>query len=100
MLVVEDNDGVRDYAKEVLEHLGYRVLEAGDADDGSASSLSDGHAVDLLFTDVVLPGADYRPRSRHQGREDIGPGCQCSTPRAIRATPSSTRGGSIPTFSY
>ena len=32
ILVVEDNEGVRDYAKEVLEELGYRVVEAGDAD--------------------------------------------------------------------
>ncbi len=56
VLVVEDNDGVRDYAIEVLEQLGYRVLAAGDARE-ALRYLSDGMHVDLLFTDVVLPGA-------------------------------------------
>jgi signal transduction histidine kinase len=56
VLVVEDNDGVRDYATEVLEQLGYRVLAAGDANE-ALRLLADGKPVDLLFTDVVLPGA-------------------------------------------
>jgi signal transduction histidine kinase len=56
VLVVEDNDGVRDYAVEVLEQLGYRVLAASDAKQ-ALRFLSDGKHVDLLFTDVVLPGA-------------------------------------------
>jgi signal transduction histidine kinase len=56
VLVVEDNDGVRNYANEVLERLGYRVLQASDANE-ALRLLSDGKHVDLLFTDVVLPGA-------------------------------------------
>jgi len=56
VLVVEDNDGVREYAIEVLEQLGYRVLAASDAKE-ALRLLSDGKHVDLLFTDVVLPGA-------------------------------------------
>jgi signal transduction histidine kinase/FixJ family two-component response regulator len=56
ILVVEDNDGVRDYAKEVLETLGYRVLEAADANE-ALRLLTDAKRIDLLFTDVVLPGA-------------------------------------------
>jgi signal transduction histidine kinase/CheY-like chemotaxis protein len=54
ILVVEDNGGVRDYAKVVLSELGYRVLEAGDANQ--ALRLLAANSVDLLFTDVVLPG--------------------------------------------
>jgi signal transduction histidine kinase len=54
ILIVEDNEGVRDYAKGVLAELGYRVLEAGDAHD--ALRLFAANSVDLLFTDVVLPG--------------------------------------------
>ncbi|HSA67597.1 MAG TPA: ATP-binding protein, partial [Methyloceanibacter sp.] len=54
ILVVEDNEGVRDYAKGVLAELGYQVLEAGDAHD--ALRLLAANSVDLLFTDVVLPG--------------------------------------------
>ena len=56
ILVVEDNDGVREYAVEVLEQLGYRVLAASDAKE-ALRLLSDGKHVDLLFTDIVLPGA-------------------------------------------
>jgi CheY-like chemotaxis protein len=56
ILLVEDNEGVREYAKEVLEDLGYRVFEAGDADQ-ALGMLSKTPRVDLLFTDVVLPGS-------------------------------------------
>jgi signal transduction histidine kinase len=56
ILLVEDNDGVRDYAIEVLEQLGYGVLAASNANE-ALRLLSDGKHVDLLFTDVVLPGA-------------------------------------------
>ncbi len=56
ILVVEDNEGVREYAKEVLQELGYRVLEAGDADQ-ALGLLSKTPRIDLLFTDVVLPGS-------------------------------------------
>jgi CheY-like chemotaxis protein len=55
VLVVEDNLEVRSYSVMVLTELGYRVLEAGDAP--SALEILQGNAaVDLLFTDVVLPG--------------------------------------------
>ena len=55
ILIVEDNEGVRDYAKEVLGELGYAVLEAGNADQ-ALEVLARARRVDLLFTDVVLPG--------------------------------------------
>ena len=55
ILVVEDNDGVRAYAKSAIEELGYTVIEAGTADE-ALRSIEDGVRVDLLFTDVVLPG--------------------------------------------
>jgi signal transduction histidine kinase/ActR/RegA family two-component response regulator len=56
VLVCEDDEDVRAYSVEVLRELGYRVIEA--ADGLSALKLlkgQEGH-VDLLFTDVVLPG--------------------------------------------
>jgi signal transduction histidine kinase/ActR/RegA family two-component response regulator len=53
VLLVEDNQSVRDYARAALEDLGYRVIEAKDADE--ALRVVEGEArVDLLFTDVVL----------------------------------------------
>jgi CheY-like chemotaxis protein len=59
ILVVEDNDDVRAYSVMVLAELGYRVLEAVDADQALAIVASDQH-IDLLFTDVVLPGKSGR----------------------------------------
>ncbi len=44
------------YAKEVLEDLGYGVIEASNAEDG-LEQLAKHQRIDLLFTDVVLPGA-------------------------------------------
>ncbi len=55
VLLVEDNDDVRTYSGMVLAELGYQVLEAADADAGLAILTSD-RRIDLLFTDVVLPG--------------------------------------------
>ena len=72
VLVVEDNDGVRDYATEVLEQLGYRVLATSDAKE-ALRLLSDGKHVDLLFTDVVLPGA-ITGRVLAEQAKDMRPG--------------------------
>ena len=55
VLVVEDNEGVRKYATSSLDELGYRVLGASDA-AGALKMLDTSPQVDLLFTDVVLPG--------------------------------------------
>jgi signal transduction histidine kinase len=55
ILVVEDEEGVRASSVEMLRDLGYSVFEA--ADGASALCLLDAHPeIDLLFTDVVLPG--------------------------------------------
>ena len=52
---MEDNDGVRTYTRSTLEELGYQVLEARDARQ-ALRLLEEDPRVDLLFTDVVLPG--------------------------------------------
>jgi signal transduction histidine kinase len=67
VLVVEDNEGVRDYAKEVLQELGYNVLEAGDANQ-ALEVLARARRVDLLFTDVVLPGGTNGRELANQAR--------------------------------
>ena len=55
VLVVEDDDEVRAFSVESLRELGYRVIEAHDG--ASALRLLERQPrVDLLFTDVVLPG--------------------------------------------
>jgi signal transduction histidine kinase len=60
VLVVEDEEDVRKYAVEVLESHGYTVLPAADGE--TALQLAAGYAetIDLLITDVVLPGINGR----------------------------------------
>lgn len=55
VLVVEDDEGVRRIACARLERLGYRVLAAADA-EAARKLLAAEPSIDLLFTDVVLPG--------------------------------------------
>ncbi|MEG1116033.1 MAG: ATP-binding protein, partial [Janthinobacterium sp.] len=55
ILVVEDEEEVRRSTVELLSALGYRVLQAAHA--GSALSLvHSGMPIDLVFTDVIMPG--------------------------------------------
>lgn len=55
VLVVEDDEDVRSYSVESLRDLGYRVLEAPDGASAMRHVERPGR-IDLLFTDVVLPG--------------------------------------------
>ncbi len=54
VLVVEDSEGVLDFACSALEDLGYRVLVASDGPE-AMRFLEIEPAIDLLFTDVVMP---------------------------------------------
>ena len=56
ILVVEDDDGVRAYSVEILHELGYRALEAADGHEALRLIEAEEHVIDLLFTDVVMPG--------------------------------------------
>jgi CheY-like chemotaxis protein len=55
ILVVEDDDSLRAYATEILRELGYRVLEAPNA-NSALEILAMEDNIDLLLTDVVMPG--------------------------------------------
>lgn len=55
VLLVEDEDTLRDLFREVLEEAGYRVILAGDG-AGGLRVLQGHDKVDLLVTDVGLPG--------------------------------------------
>jgi PAS domain S-box-containing protein len=54
VLVVEDDEEVLEVAVETLRALGYEVLTASDG-PSALSKLRRGSAVDILFTDVVMP---------------------------------------------
>jgi PAS domain S-box-containing protein len=60
ILLAEDDDAVRAIARETLERAGYRVLAA--ADGAQALALAGAHdgPIDLLLTDVIMPGMNGR----------------------------------------
>ena len=55
ILVVEDNEDVRNVAESLLHQLGYRTIAVEEA-AAALDALASGHQVDLVFSDVVLPG--------------------------------------------
>jgi CheY-like chemotaxis protein len=55
--VVEDNTDVLELARDHLTTLGYTVLTARDADEALATFDAAAGKVDLLFTDLVMPGS-------------------------------------------
>ena len=57
VMVVEDADALRAIVREVLEQVGYRVLEAADPAAAVAVARSFVGRIHLVLSDVVLPGA-------------------------------------------
>nr|WP_277967741.1 PAS domain-containing protein [Sphingomonas echinoides] len=70
VLVVEDDAEVRTTVVEMLADLGYRVLKAVDAASG-LSVIESGIAIDVLFTDVVMPGPMKSPELARKARERL-----------------------------
>ena len=84
---------VRDFAASVLRELGYRVLEAVGRRSRARRAGREA-AIDLLFTDVVMPGrrmapSSPAPRARRRRR------CAFSSPRATRPGSSRRNGRSM-----
>jgi PAS domain S-box-containing protein len=95
ILVVEDDEVLRGYAAQILRELGYRVVEA-ESGLAALEVLAGDERIDLLFTDVIMPGGmngrqladqalSLRPNLKvlfttgytrnaivHQGRLDVG----------------------------
>jgi CheY-like chemotaxis protein len=55
ILVVDDEQQVREATVELLSALGYQVL-AADSADSAAAIITSGAHIDLLFSDVIMPG--------------------------------------------
>lgn len=70
ILVVEDDEEVRATVVELLADLGYRVLRAKDAQSALAI-VESGVPVDLLFTDVVMPGPLRSTELARKARERV-----------------------------
>jgi len=70
ILVVEDDEEVRTTVTELLRDLGYEVLTAKDA-ASVLPILESGIKIDLLFTDVVMPGPLRSPELARKAKERI-----------------------------
>jgi CheY-like chemotaxis protein len=67
ILVVEDDPAVRGTVVEMLGSLGYRVLKADNAAE-ALGIVKSGLPIDLLFTDVVMPGPLRSPELARQAK--------------------------------
>jgi CheY-like chemotaxis protein len=70
ILVAEDDEQVRATVVELLGDLGYSVLKAKDA-ASALTVIESGSPIDLLFTDVVMPGTLKSSELARQARERI-----------------------------
>jgi CheY-like chemotaxis protein len=67
VLVIEDDPDVRDLAAQMLKGLGYRVIEVPDAAK-ARKLLAERTQVDLVLSDVVLPGGLSGPEFAEKAR--------------------------------
>jgi hypothetical protein len=63
-LVVEDDANVRAVVQRVLERSGYRAFAAANAEEALAIAGSERGRIDLLISDIVMPGMDGRELAR------------------------------------
>ncbi|MCH8685697.1 hybrid sensor histidine kinase/response regulator [Pedomonas mirosovicensis] len=70
ILMVEDDEEVRETTVSLLADLGYRVLKTKDA-QSALTVIESGVHIDLLFTDVVMPGPLRSPELARKARERL-----------------------------
>ncbi|WP_049810279.1 hybrid sensor histidine kinase/response regulator [Bradyrhizobium japonicum] len=70
VLVVEDDDEVREVAVSILSELGYRVVKARDA-VAALAIVDSGIPIDLIFTDVMMPGTLRSPELARKAKERL-----------------------------
>ncbi len=72
ILIAEDNSAVREIAVSILEDAGFRVLEAEDG-PGGLKAANEHPEIDLVFSDVIMPGGMTGPEMIDQIRK-LSPG--------------------------
>jgi CheY-like chemotaxis protein len=65
VLLVEDEESVRQLVRETLAARGYRVMEASNGEGGISAAAQYNGKIDLVITDVVMPGMGGRELVRH-----------------------------------
>jgi signal transduction histidine kinase/ActR/RegA family two-component response regulator len=65
VLLVEDEQSVRASLRSALEHKGYRVLEAANAEEAIRLCEQYAEPIHLLLTDIVMPGMNGHVLSQH-----------------------------------
>jgi len=71
ILFVEDEEAVRGIAASLLRKRGYEVLEAGDGDEALVLCEQYAGKIDLLISDVMMPGMDG-PTLLKKARHHLG----------------------------
>ena len=69
ILVIEDNEDVRGLAVRMIERLGYRIRDVPEAASALSLLEREGDSIDLVLSDVVLPGGMSGPEFADLARE-------------------------------
>src|SRR5581483_9926127 len=64
ILLVEDDASIREAAYRVLTEKGYSVIEAADGNEALSVGRDRSHEIDLVLTDLVMPGMNGREVAR------------------------------------
>ncbi|BCG45308.1 Sensory box histidine kinase/response regulator [Citrifermentans bremense] len=75
ILLVEDEPSVTEMSRNILESLGYRIMVAAGPEDALRQVTSGTEMIDLLLTDVVMPGMNGRDLAREL--RSVHPGLKC-----------------------
>ena len=67
ILVVEDEKSVRSFTVAALRRYGYHVIEASDGDEAMAVAEQHSGRIQLLLTDVIMPGMNGKVLSERLG---------------------------------
>jgi hypothetical protein len=73
VLLVEDEESLRRLGERLLRTSGYTVISAASGQEALAAMERHGKAVDLLLTDVIMPGMSGRELSTELGKRKLIP---------------------------
>ena len=71
--MVEDDPLVRQYVLTQIQSLGYTTLAASNGDRSDGGRIDSGQQIDLLFTDVIMPGS--------LNKRELAEVARCGSPR-------------------